>query len=347
MNIPVTVCLPTKDRYEALSNCLLSLAMQTTRPREIIIVDDSDFPKKITEIPNILYILRLLAYYKVDYQVVWGAKKGQHHSHQLVQENAKYDWIFRIDDDCVAEPNVLNYLWTHVENHEVAKKRIGAIAPLVLMPNPVDLPDNIPLNTLLGIDSYPNIQWFLFEGIRYVEHLNSTFLYRKGITKYNLSLSKVAYREETIFTHEIMKAGYNLAVCGDARVWHFRQESGGIRSHPDKSLYDHDEVIFNQLRKSWDQEGLDRKVIVLDNGIGDHYAFMHILDDLLKKHDHVTIAACYPDIFKDYKDKIELISIAEAKLMYGSLDKFNIYMLMDANKHRGTLVEAFKKLYNE
>ena len=341
MNLPVTCGIPTKDRYNYLGLTLLSIANQISKPREVIIVDDSDNPKKINEIPELVYILQLLNHHGIEWQVIWGAKKGQHYSHQLIQERAKYDWIFRIDDDCVAEPEVLNYLWGHIDQTSYT---VGAVAPLVLLPNPSPLPSDIPRNTLSSLKSAPNIQWFQFDSHFIVEHLHSCFIYKKNVARYNLNLSRVAHREETIFSHEIFRAGLRLIVEGKAKVWHFRANNGGIRTGTE-DLFKHDEEIFNDIYRSWTYKEIEgTKIIVLDNGIGDHYAFLHSLDRILGKYPKITIAACFPDVFFEYKDKIKLISIAEAKLMFGNIDKFNVYTWMESHS-RTSLKDAFNQLY--
>lgn len=341
-NIPVTFGIPTKDRYEALGNCLLSIALQTIKPQEVIIIDDSDNLKNITELPNLYYALKLLAFHNVPYRVEYGLKKGQHYSHQIIQDLSNTDWIFRIDDDCILESEVLELLWNEIKVDD----KIGAVAPCILMPDPKPLPD-ISHNIITDIYSVPNMQWFLWTGYDDVEHLNSSFLYKKGIKRFNTNLSKVAHREETIFTHEIFRAGYKLRIVGDAHCWHFKQNSGGIRSYPDSSLYEHDENVFRDVAKSWNfKEDTSTKMIVLDNGLGDHFAFLHILPDLLKKYEKLTIAACYPDVFDEFKEyKIDIISIAKAKLLLGDIGKYNIYTWMADKRHKGNLVDAFKQFY--
>ena len=341
-NIDVTFGIPTKDRYEALGNCLISIALQTVKPKRVIIIDDSDNSQDIRNLPNTFYALKLLNFHNIEFYVEQGVKKGQHFSHQKIQETADTEWIFRIDDDCVLEPNVLEILWSNANSDD----KIGAVAPLILLPDPQQLPEDISHNTIADIYSAPNIQWFLQSGYKEVEHLNSSFLYRKGIANYNLYLSKVAHREETIFSHEIKRAGYKLFVIPYARCWHFRQESGGIRSHKDPSLYEHDEEIFRKLMNEWyRKEKGDSKMIVLDNGLGDHFAFLHILPELLTKYPRITIAACYPDIFEEFKDRIKLISIAEAKLILGDISGYSIYTWMNDNNHQGNLVNAFRDFY--
>lgn len=332
----VTVGVPTKNRYEALAICLSSIAMQTKKPDEVIIVDDSDDPKDMREIPNFQYIFELFNYYKISFKVIYGLKKGQHFSHQHIQEIASNDWIWRIDDDEVAEPNVLQMLCDVVEGED----NVGAVAPLVLMPNPSPLPAGLDNNSISDLTS-PNIQWFDWAGTIEVEHLNSSFIYKKGIANYNLELSPVAHREETLFTYDIKRAGYRLFVCG-AKVWHFRQASGGIRSTRDPSMYDWDERIFQAKLKSYGVVNT-HKIIVLDSGLGDHWSFKHILPLVKDKYPKVTLAVCYPEVFED--EDVKLISIAEAKNMMGNIDEQNIYRKMIDWGWRGSIVDAYKKLH--
>lgn len=330
----ITVGIPTKDRYESLSHTLLSIAFQTVKPYEIIIVDDSDDRKDIRAISQYQHILKLLDEYKIKWQVVFKNQKGPHHSHQLVQEISQTPLIFRVDDDCVLEPNVLEKLL------EKMVDGIGAVAPLVLMTNTIDIPPNAE-NKIDNIHA-PNIQWFKWSGIREVDHLYSCFLYRKGIDIYELSLSPVSHREETIFSHKIKRAGYKLLVNSEAKVWHFRCEKGGIRSHQSKKFYDDDEMIFKGLLNLWNVNS-DRKLVVLDAGLGDHFAFKNILPDLKKRFNKITIAACFPDVFWDEKD-LDLISIADAKQTM-NIDFHNIYRRMIDWSWSKNIVGAFRKLY--
>lgn len=244
--------------------------------------------------------------------------------------------VHNCDDDCVAEPDCLEKLSFGLT------KDIGAVAPLVLMPNPTALPTGLKndINDL----SKPNIQWYTWKGTKEADHLYSCFLYRKMVVPYDLTLSNKAHREETIFSHSLKRAGYKLIVNGDAYVWHFRAEGGGIRSDNNVGDYNHDEQIFQGYLAKWGVNKENKKTIVLDNGLGDHYAFKHILPQLKAQGKKIVIAACFPDVFWDEPD-VETISIAEAKLMFGNLDNFNIYKyLWDSNREMH-IVQAFKEMY--
>lgn len=337
--VKITVGIPTKNRYDSLSHTLLSIAFQTYTPIEVIIVDDTPEPINLTTLPLYEYVFKLLDEKKIEWKVIFGKKQGQHHSHQFIQEVAKGDLIFRIDDDEIAQPDVLEKLVP------MMTKGVGAVAPCVMLPNSERLPMGLE-NTIATIGS-PNIQWYKWGGVKDAEHLYSCFLYRKGIARYELSLSNKAHREETIFSYSIKRAGYNLLVNGYARVWHWRMPNGGIRSDNNEQDYHHDEGVFNSLLSIWGVAKEESKMIVLDCGLGDHWAFKTLLPELTKKYPKITIAACFPDVFYDYPD-IKLISIADAKMIYGDINAFQVYRYLWEWNDKGEkmhLIDGFRKLY--
>lgn len=341
-HLKITVGIPTCNRYEQLAHALVSIANQTVLPCEVLIVDDTPVPIDLNQVPLYRHIFLLL--YKLGVKVIinWGARKGQHHSHQMVQEIAKGDLVFRMDDDCIAQSNVLQTLRDQLN----ADKEVGAVAPLVLMPDAGPLVQGA--DNRIGNMHTPNMQWFKWSGVRTAEHLYSCFMYRKGIAKYELSLSPVAHREETIFTHRIFREGYILMVNANATVWHFRSETGGIRTHNNHQFYESDERIFQNILKGWNINTQQKTIVVLDNGIGDHYAFKNILPKLLAPPNAewpITVFCCYPEVFYD-EPRLELGSIAEAKQLFGeNLDKWSIYKWMQDRNWQSSIVEAFEKMY--
>lgn len=336
----ITVGIPTKNRYESLSHTLISIAFQTLKPEEIIIVDDSDTPKDLRENPQYVYIFKLLEEKGIKWKVLFGKKLGQHHSHQLIQEEAIGNLIFRIDDDCVAEPDTLQRLYESME------EKTGAVAPLVLMP-PAQRSKMVGSNKISNLEE-PNIQWFKWTGVRECEHLYSCFLYRRNIVKYDLRLSSVAHREETIFTHELFREGYKLIVNSAATVWHFRGETGGIRSHKDISLYEHDEKIFQEKMQEWKVESKPSKWFVLDVGLGDHLMFKKVLPQLKERFKgHILkVAVCYPHVFENDPD-ITIKSISEAKSVLGEsvVDSLNPYKWAWQNNWKKQFSHVYLQIY--
>ena len=129
-----------------------------------------------------------------------------------------------------------------------------------------------------------------------------------------MELSPVGHREETMFTYEIKRAGYKVLIDGEATIWHLRAPQGGIRSYEHDFLWQHDEKIFARKLAEYNIKAKESKLIVLNNGLGDHYAFKMMLPELKQKYadKRIVIAASYPDVLAD--EGVEIISIADAEI---------------------------------
>lgn len=316
--------ISTKDRYDSLIMAVQSVAMQTLSPDKLVIFDDGEC-KDLRKESTWQHMFRLLDEKGIKWEVLFGEKRGQHHNHQQANKMG-YKYVWRLDDDEIAEPNVLEELYCHM------KEDVGAVGGAVVSPNQKQEGGT---NKMIDIYDTPNMQWnispILMQG-KEVEHLYSSFLYRAGIVDYNLNLSPVAHREETLFSHELFRNGYKLIVDNSIVTWHFRQEKGGIRSHTDKTMYDWDERIFVKKMDEW---GIF--IVELNVGLGDHLAFLHCLPELIEKHKDLIISCCYPEVFEDYK-KLKLIPIQNLNIL-------NPYKWMIDNKWEGNLLDAFRKMY--
>lgn len=344
INTEVTAYVCTKNRYDTtLALCLASIANQTMLPHKVILFDDNNKPIDLREREPYKQIFHLYNTVGLRWEVVYGQKKGQLPNHKTALDIIDTEFIWRIDDDNCCEYNVLKLLFNKITN------KVGAIGSSIFIPEWGDVENYSEKfsSDLKDIFSKPNLQWCKFEGIKPVEHLHNSFLFRKSAVKDYVfpELSPVAHREETIFTHAIKRAGYDVLVCGDCITWHLKA-SGGIRSHNNAKFYDDDEKVFAQKLREWNVTD-NTKLIVLDCGLGDTYAFKHILQKLKLKHKNLTLAVCFPEAFIDVMGGINLISIAEAKniLSVEAFDKHNIYRFMIDNRWQKTLVEAFEKLY--
>lgn len=336
----ITIGIPTCNRYHCLDNLLLSIILQTKLPDEILIIDDSPFSQDVRNIDHYSYILHLLDEKKIKWKYLFGKKVGQHVSHEFVQQNAMGDLILRLDDDCVLEKDVVEKLYNVISKNS----KIGAVAPLVLTPKASYLPENAE-NNIENIYA-PNIQWYKWRrnGRKEVDHLYSCYMYRKGIAKYDLNLSPKGFREETLHSHSIKRSGYKLLVDSNSVIYHFKSRNGGIRSDQsrDKEMFEHDEKIFNGYLNLWNVKN-GNKICILDCGIGDHYAFKTLIYRLKEKYPKLTLAVCFPEIFFD--EEVELISIQDAKNLFGNVEGFSIYHKMTEWNWNKSLIEAFEKLY--
>lgn len=352
----ITIDICTKDRYyTTLPLLLYSLAIQKNLKKyikEIIIYDDSEKLEKINEIFIIENILKIIS---VPWQVIIGKKKGQVIGHQIIKDISTTDLIWRIDDDeILSNQNFLQRL-IDLWNHYVSTgKTIGAISYCIINPKNVLYTNNVKGDVNYLNDINNNFQWYIakYNFIRYAEHLYSSFLYDKTYANnYPLLLSPVGHREETIFTHEIYQNNAQLIIEPKLIMYHFRNTKGGLRHYKNPDLWNHDEKEFKNYLYYINAKK-SKKIIILDNGIGDHWAFksVYLEEFQLQTLENMEIACCYPDIFKNLKN-VKIISIQQAINKYGKyvVNKYNIYRFMDKikkeKKIKLTLQNAFKKMY--
>ena len=267
------------------------------------------------------YFFQMLDLKGIAWEWLFAEKKGQHHIHQRANMMG-YGLVWRVDDDAVPESNVLENLIKHFD------RRVGAVGGSVL--TPPYMPDTSnSTGKIDDIDNEPNIQWGMINASRNVDHLHCTFLYRAGIADYNLGLSRVAHREETLFTYSLAQKGWQIKVVPNAITWHMKNPEGGIRSETKKELYEHDEQIFRNILQY-----RDRTIVVLNCGLGDHLVFSHVLPAI----PNAEVFTCYPEVVPGK-------SIAEAQQLFGDIGQWNVYQKMDQWKWTDSLENAFKKLY--
>lgn len=312
--------ISTKGRYDTtLPLTINAIINQTQKVDKLIIFDDNDAPIDLRGIQLYRYLFSMLDQKGISWEVIFGQKKGQHYNHQHANLMG-YTWVWRVDDDCIPEPNTLEELCKHI-SHDV-----GAIGGSILTPPIVSVVNST--GTIENIDNELNLQWDYIQKIHEVEHLHCSFLYRAGICDYNLSLSKVAHREETLFTYGLYQKGYRLLIVPNAITWHLRNQFGGIRTEV-KDLFDHDEHVFRTILNL-----TKHTIVVLDCGMGDHIVFKKVLPEI----NNPLIFSCYPDIVPGK-------SIDEARRMLINLDEYNIYKKMDQWNWTDSLENAFRKLY--
>ena len=312
--------ISTRGRYHTtLPLAIMSVANQTMKPDAIIIFDDNDQPLDVRELQHYQYIFDILLLNNIQWFWEFAQKKGQHHNHQRANTMG-YKWVWRLDDDTVAEPHCLEELYSHVTDD------VGAIGGAVLTP---PIMENIQATgKITDIYNEPNLQWGFIAEKKEVDHLHCSFLYRAGIVDYNLALTRVAHREETLFTYELKCRGYKNYVVPNAITWHLKNKEGGIRDGI-VQMYDHDEKIFRTKLSLG-----ETTIVVLDCGMGDHVVFKHVLPEI---HNPI-IFTCFPEIVPGK-------SIADAISLLGDIGTYNIYAKMDQWKWKGSLEDAFRKLY--
>lgn len=337
-NIEITTYVSTKNRYHTtLPMCLASIANQTHKPKRVVLFDDGE-QKDLRQDPVYASLFALFYAKDINFEVIFGQKKGQVLNHQAILGIADTEWIHRVDDDDVLEANVLEILVRNIQDD------VGAISGLVLDPTEAEPNPNLASGKIEDIFSCPNVQWSHFKGVKEVDHLNNTFLFRREAAKhgYCLTLSPVGHREETMFTYEMRLAGYRILVDPEAIVWHLRSPSGGIRSYEYSFFWEHDERIFHKKLVEYGIKLNLNKLVVLDCGLGDHYSFKMMLPELKEKYSNLTLAVCFPEVFED--DNIKLISISDAMKIEKDMEKHNIYKFMSQQNWKDSVVNAYRAM---
>lgn len=315
----------TRGRYfTTLPLVLMAIANQTRLPDKLIIFDDNDEPKDMRNEFLYQHIFNILKEKNINWEWQFADKKGQHYIHQRAN-SLGYKWVWRVDDDCIPQPNTLEILYKHTVSTD--SKPVGAVGGSILTPPIIDTSKVSGL--INNIDSEPSIQWGYIQSPKEVEHLHCSFLYKANIHDYNLGLSRVAHREETLFTYGLHLKGYKILAVPNAISWHLKNPEGGIRSEKNAELYAHDEEIFRNVLKH-----RNKTIVVLDAGMGDHIVFSHILPEIK----NAEVFTCYPDIVPGKP-------ISEAYALFGNLDQFNIYGKMHQWGWKGSLEDAYRKLY--
>ena len=318
----VLCSVATRGRYETtLPLTLNSIINQTKKVDKLVIFDDNDEPQDMRKELVYSYFFKMLDIKGIAWEWIYAHKKGQHHIHQMANTMG-FDWVWRVDDDAIPEPNVLQTLFNYTS------KKVGAIGGAILTP-PLQFESFKPTGKIENIDTEPNIQWLFIHKVKEVEHLHCSFLYRAGVHDYNTGLSRVAHREETLFTYGLYLKGYKILAVPNAVSWHLKNPNGGIRSETNQKLYEQDELIFrNTIAYK------DKKIVVLNCGMGDHIVFSHVMPDIT----NAEVFTCYPDIVPGK-------SIAEAKALFGDIEQWNIYRKMAQWKWTDNLENAYRKMY--
>lgn len=315
----VLCSVSTRGRYETtLPLALESIIVQTKPVDKLIIFDDNEKPIDVREKQIYQYLFMMLQEKGIDWEWLFAEKKGQHYNHQKAN-TMNYKWIWRMDDDTIAEPNVLEKLYAQTDD------TVGAVGGSILTP---PFQKGIQATGKIeNIYSEPNLQWDYIKETKEVDHLHCSFLYRAGVVDYNLGLSRIAHREETLFTYALKQKGYKILIT-PAVTWHLKNKDGGIRDGA-RELFEHDERIFVETIGA-----RDKTIVVLDNGLGDHIVFQRVLKDIKNP----LVFSCWPEIIPGR-------SIQDAKDTLGDIERYNIYARMDQWNWKGSIEDAFRKLY--
>ncbi len=105
----ISVVIPTRNRLDSLNRTLHSISHQTSSPKEIIIVDSSDFPLEKSQLTT-LFPKSTLEVIHTNPSVCLQRNIG------IAKSSSEY--IFLLDDDIEISGNYIETLLTHLETHQ-------------------------------------------------------------------------------------------------------------------------------------------------------------------------------------------------------------------------------------
>ena len=340
----------TRGRYgTTLPATLQSIMSQSRRPDTVMIVDDNPPAERcdLSKIPFYHGILTAMAsFMKV---IVIPGKGAPQCNHEMVRlhEDAK-ELIWRVDDDECPEVDVLKTLEQHLLD-----PKVGAAAGLVLHPPGIE-ENEYASSQLEDIDYSKNIQWYRWKDnpvFSNVGHLHSSYLYRKTIAPFSQTLSAVGHSEETQHSIQIGMAGYRLVVDTSVVTWHYREPNGGIRSHSTE-CYQHDEANFKEFLTTLPVTYKKHVHIVGAQGIGDCFALLSVMPDIIKSWEgktdaiHVFVKEPFVQLFSRYLSDTVKVFPRPVLDLWWDKEQHNIYCWIQEAQHVGTLAEAYKQRYS-
>lgn len=218
-NIDISVIIPTYNREDFLTNTIKSLLDQNFENYEIIVVDNAclDSTKKLVELSN---------NNKIPIKYICEPNMGLHNARHIGAKEAKGDILLYIDDDVIADKNLLKEIIKFYSDPDVGCVG-GKILPKweVEPPEWINLFPKCYLSILDDEDGPKEVQW---------------------IYGCNFSI-----RKELLFK----VGGFNPDAFGDKKMWWYRGdgEIGPLRKVHNiskKVIYNPNAVVWHFIPKS-------------------------------------------------------------------------------------------------
>ncbi len=255
----IGIGIPTKNRPEYLAIILCCLLHQTHKEWDLVLVDDGD-DVPIDEQRNwqLQCLLREIKRQGHTTAIIPGDQAGPPQAHSLALRHLQHEWVLRLDDDLMPEPNYIEKLCQALVYGD--GQSLGAVGGIYPYLEDVRYFEDYPLDVrsaslLERFDTKVQASLHRTARVFEVRHLYSSFLYRRELVErlgFPTCYSELGHREETDISLRIRHSGFRLLVAADAIAWHFHAPGGGIRSFKDAArLREQDEVVFTQRCKSW------------------------------------------------------------------------------------------------
>ena len=258
-----TIHLASKDRHSEVAVCLQSLRTQTYQAFDLIILDDASGTQLISHHPSMSLVQRMkfeghkIKLLRNNFSNGICAARNK----LILEDDFENPLTFRVDDDCIYEPDYIERL---VKILEKGYSIATGIVPVTSMPEFER--ENKFIGDVIArheLDEVGNIierkdelgMSYLSEGIYLCDQFRTSCLYlsklHKEIKYPSHVLSFVSFREELWFSFQAILKGYKIGCDVKAKAFHNVCPSGGTRvpEYSNKVLLD--EQTTNKQVKEW------------------------------------------------------------------------------------------------
>jgi hypothetical protein len=235
----------------------MSIFNQSYSPTRVVLVDDSK-QKNFYNHPLLINILVLFKEKGIEFDYFHGKCKGAVPALQIGLDNIEDGWVFKTDDDNILSYNTLELFIKNI------KPEIGGMSGVILDKYLnqfyIDNPDKMPVeengfyNKIENIYSEFNIQMVHNQSndIKKVEHIYSNYFFRRDLAEdYPIELSPSSHREETIFTYNIFRKGFDLIIIPDVKIHHLYYDHKSGNRQWGKDNQRNNELYFIEKLKEW------------------------------------------------------------------------------------------------
>jgi GT2 family glycosyltransferase len=228
----LSVCVNTCDRPGYLWYLLASLCQQTHNDFEVVIVDDGGTPCE--DNGDVRIGVRGLEERGVEVRFCKNKSRlGLAASRNVASDMAASGLIVKLDDDHYCDSECLRHLDVAAGDHPDAGC-IGMVFPFVrdgLMVRR-DWPEVFGDTSIDGWEEQQQRLYSPFSPDTVpAKTVRGLMLYKKDPEiRHDERLSPISHREDTIFSTEYLRRGYQNYVCVRAIAWHLYARSGGCRA---------------------------------------------------------------------------------------------------------------------
>jgi glycosyltransferase involved in cell wall biosynthesis len=264
----ILVCIATKDRPTEVALLLDSLRNQTYQKFDIMLIDDGSG----TPIQNYYFISLLLNKIKYEGHEIYtfrnneptGVSNVRQQAVDFLLQHMKHDYLARLDDDSIAEPNYLQELINVVTSgYDIA----CGVVPNFNMPTLIrDINNVSPIIGYCELDGNGSIianfddcgSLYTANRILLTPHFRSSALFKREVfekgVNYKSRLSKNGFREEQIISFKAIIAGFKIGCNTGAILWHLNTPSGGERDTMNMGQFNQ-EVFEETTKRMFEDNG--------------------------------------------------------------------------------------------